>query len=152
MLCATISLPQPLSPVTSTLASERATRSISSRRATMSGLWPINRTVAFGDDVTFGPAGASSPREAFDDVALIVGQIDEAGADFIAQPAGALRNAPDFDFSGERVAFEIEAQPSARAFFRVLARLHEHAGQADVEQAHRHRDGENGELSSLDFK
>jgi hypothetical protein len=46
MLLATISLPTPLSPVIMTLASDRATRSISCCRATISGLSPI-RTVPF---------------------------------------------------------------------------------------------------------
>jgi len=42
MLRATISLPTPLSPVMRTLASVRATRSISCRRSLMTGLTPIN--------------------------------------------------------------------------------------------------------------
>src|SRR4029453_11296993 len=47
MLRATISLPTPLSPVMSTLASERATRSTSCCSAMISGLRPTSSTLVF---------------------------------------------------------------------------------------------------------
>src|SRR5262245_43293990 len=58
MLCATISLPVPLSPVTSTLASDRAIRSISCWSAVISGLLPMSRTKTLGVGVTAGTSSS----------------------------------------------------------------------------------------------
>src|SRR5436190_18757387 len=114
MLCATISLPQPLSPVTSTLASERATRSISSRSATISGLWPISRTAVFVINVTNDVLDGccSLARETLEDVPLLVREIDEAGPDLVALSVRALCNPPHLDFGGKGLARQIETQPS----------------------------------------
>ena len=62
MLWATISLPVPLSPVTSTFASERATRSISCRRPAISWLLPISRTALLGVELVLTRGISSSAR------------------------------------------------------------------------------------------
>src|SRR5262245_20104644 len=109
MLWATISLPLPLSPVTSTLASERATRSISSRSATMSGLWPISRAALFVDVIDDNPWPVrSSACEPLDNVTMVVGQVHESRADFIAVAARSLRDSSDFDFHREGLTALIE--------------------------------------------
>jgi hypothetical protein len=55
MVRATISLPTPLSPVMSTLASERATRSISCCSATVAGLRPISWMCVFDRTAAIEP-------------------------------------------------------------------------------------------------
>src|SRR5262245_53165123 len=154
MLCATISLPQPLSPVTSTFASDRAMRSISSRRATMSGLWPISRTAFFVVDVIDDNPWPvrSSACETLDDVTMVVGQVQESRADFIALAARSLRDSSDFDLGREGLAAQIKTQAATSALFRRLAGKNQHAGEADIEETHRHVDREHGKLRNLDVK
>jgi hypothetical protein len=116
----------------------------------MSGLWPISRPATFVVAVTNGSLSrvGSSARETLEDVPLVVCEIHESRADFIALSARSLRNSPDFDVGGEWLTREIQTQTATRAFFGRLARLDQHTGQADVEQTHRERDRENRPFST----
>ena len=70
-------------------------------------------------------------------MSLIVREIDETRADFIALAARALRNSPNFDFGSKGLTRQIKTQAATRAFFRRLPGVNEDAGQADVEKADR---------------
>src|SRR5215475_7094497 len=133
MLCATISLPLPLSPVTSTFASDLATRSISARSAAMAGLWPSSRTLAL--DATVKDAGPihSSVGEAFDYQAMLLAKVDETRANFISNPPGAQRDGADFYFRGKRLPSKVESQTPATPHLCMMRRLDQDTGLTDVE-------------------
>ena len=70
-------------------------------------------------------------------MALIVRQIDETRADFIALAAWTLSNSPDLHFSRKGLTRQIKTQAATRAFFRRLPAVNQHSCEADVEEADR---------------
>src|SRR5262245_54593821 len=134
MLCATISLPLPLSPVTSTFASDRATRSISARRATMAGLWPKSRTWALGGIVNDVWPMVSSVGKAYDYLSIFLTEVHEARADPISGSPLPRHDAADLHFGRKRLPPEIEPKASPAPLLLILARQDQDAGLTDVEQ------------------
>ena len=70
-------------------------------------------------------------------MALIVRQIDETRADFIALAAWTLSNSPDLHFSRKGLTRQIKTQAAISAFFRRLTGVNQNASEADVEEADR---------------
>jgi len=70
-------------------------------------------------------------------VALIVCEIDETRADFIALATWTLSNSPNLHFSSEWLTGQIKTQAATRALFRRLRALNQNSGEADVEEADR---------------
>ena len=68
---------------------------------------------------------------------LIVREIDETRADFIALSARTLSNSPNLHFSRKGLTRQIKTQAATRAFFRRLPCVNQDSGQADVEEADR---------------
>jgi len=56
-------------------------------------------------------------------VPLIVREIDETRADFIALPAWTLSNSPNLDFGSKGLTRQIKTQAATRALFRRLTTL-----------------------------
>src|SRR5262245_16444735 len=133
MLCATISLPLPLSPVTSTFASDLATRSISARKATMTGLWPSSRTLALDAAVKDAGPMDSSVRKAFDYQAMLLAKVDETRANFISIPACAQRDGADFYFRGKRLPSKVESKAPPTPDLCMVCRLDQDTRLTDVE-------------------
>jgi hypothetical protein len=70
-------------------------------------------------------------------VPLIVREIDETRADFIALPAWTLSNSPNLDFGSKGLTRQIKTQAAISAFFRRLTGVNQNASEADVEEADR---------------
>ena len=70
-------------------------------------------------------------------MALIVREIDETRADFIALAAWTLSNSPDLHFSSKGLTSQITTQAATRAFFRRLTGVSQDSSEADVEEANR---------------
>src|SRR5678815_5477070 len=152
MLRATISLPTPLSPVMSTLASERATRSTSCCSAMISGLRPTSSTLVF----IRMPASELVRTPTSTPVAVIVmSEVSEKKvvfgvrgqkrcAQFVSMAAGpGRRDSLYLDRGLERAAVDVNAQSSLVAGGQRTVGGEQHARPADVHQLdrrdHRHR-------------
>jgi hypothetical protein len=68
-------------------------------------------------------------------VALIVREIDETRADFIALAAWTLSNSPNLHFSRKGLTRQFKTQAATRAFFPRLTGVNQDPSKADVEEA-----------------
>src|SRR5687768_8025510 len=147
MLRDTISLPTPLSPVIRTLASLRATRSISTCSACIWGLFPINRTCCLVRACIPAPivlillksrvvasTVASLIRKSFNHALVLAAERHERGAN--REPFGVALSlslhAFDADVRRERNPAKIESKRAARGELDGVRRFQEHAPKADV--------------------
>src|SRR5688572_22600221 len=147
MLRDTISLPTPLSPVIRTLASLRATRSISACSACIWGLFPINRTCCLVRECMPAPivltvlksrvvasTVASLIRKSFNHALVLTAERHKRGAN--REPFGVARSlwlhSLDAHVRRERNPAKIESERAARGEFDGLRRFEQHAAKADV--------------------
>src|SRR5687768_5835549 len=155
---ATISLPDPLSPVMSTFASDRATRSTSSWRAIIAALRPMSWTCVFERIAEIGLTRAvsstnmsfvlgsvrlkgghyASPRhESFNQLPQIGTQPHERRTEAISRRAGGIgRHALNLHIRAERRPVEVQPQIAFRSGLYCLRRVQQHAGHADVQHTH----------------
>jgi hypothetical protein len=67
-------------------------------------------------------------------VPLIVREIDETRADFIALATWTLSNSPNLHFSSEWLTGQIKTQAATRTFFGRLTCVNQDSCDADVEE------------------
>src|SRR5262245_8450353 len=141
MARATISLPTPLSPVIRTLASERATRSISCSSAVTSALRPVNwmcvrdLTAPRGLTRVFVLVSATPSiivHEPFDESPVFLGHAYEGGPDPITRSGLSCRRNPlHLNVCGEGGTCQRETQTAPRAGIQHARRLEQDTRRAD---------------------
>src|ERR1035437_1347131 len=157
MARATISLPTPLSPVISTLASDWATRSTSCCRATISALRPINCAsvlVRIMRTALSRPASTSTSltRKTLDYLTMLGTDDDEGHPEPVPAGKAARRDDPlHRDVGRERRASERQTQAAARASLHEPRRLPEDTGEADVQHLDRRRQRQQRKFRAVDL-
>src|SRR5262245_40660352 len=131
----------------STLASERPTRLISSRSATMSGLRPIRSWPLEAPSTGKSQFSPSGLGKVLDDLPMLGGEPHEHRRNAVAVLAGR-HDALDFDGDGERHPHDVQPKPPLSSHLRRLAALQHYARHADIEHLHRYRHGQGREFAT----
>src|SRR5262245_34748053 len=159
MARATISLPTPLSPVISTFASDRATRSISCSSAVTSALRPVSwtcvrcRTAPIGFTRVLLVLVSATPsiivHEPFNESPVFLSHADEGGPDAIAgSDLGRGGDPLHLNVCRKGSTRERETQAAPRTGIQHARRLQQHTCGADVDHTHTHVGGDTCELTA----
>src|SRR5688572_4376140 len=155
MLLATISLPTPLSPVISTLASERATRSTSCCKAAMAGLCPTSWTCVFERIADIGLTltlpSTINPRllrhESFNQLTVIAAEGNEPRTEAIPDLRARRHDPLYVHIRPEARSVQFHTQTAFGTRLKRLVRLQQHARQAHIEQLDVGDRGDNGDFA-----
>ena len=88
------------------------------------------------NDLQARPLRRGRLHETIDHLLELSGGVDEADPQAQAGLVCVGRHSPDFNFGGERLTLECQAQPTPASDLRGLVRLQQDATGADLEQPH----------------